>query len=88
VLIEIAQHVWIAGTTSFYITSGIDMQAPPGSSTEKIIHVLLIRVLAGEKRFGKPKPKPLVGAGFYVLFPLKSRHVCACLTYITTFEGF
>ena len=54
VLIEIAQHVGITGTTGFYITSGIDVQAPPGSCTVKIVHALLIGVLAGEARFGKP----------------------------------
>jgi len=33
VLVEIAQHVGIAGTTCFDITSGIDMQTPPGCCT-------------------------------------------------------
>jgi hypothetical protein len=42
VLIKVAQHVWIAGTTSFYITSGIDMQAPPRSRTIEIAHIVIM----------------------------------------------
>jgi hypothetical protein len=53
-VMEIAQHVGVTRTTGFDITSGIDMQAPPGSCTIEIAHALLIGVFASEARFGKP----------------------------------
>jgi hypothetical protein len=40
-LIKIAQHVGIASTTDFNVTSGIDVQAPPGSCTIEIVHTAI-----------------------------------------------
>jgi len=39
-LIEVAQHVGIAGTTGFNITTWIDMQPAPWSSTIEIGHAV------------------------------------------------
>ena len=38
--VEVAQHVGIAGTAGFDITTGIDMQATPGCGTIKIAHLV------------------------------------------------
>jgi hypothetical protein len=38
--VEVAQHVGIASTAGFDITTGIDMQATPGGCTVEIAHAL------------------------------------------------
>jgi hypothetical protein len=43
--IEIAQHVGIASTAGFDITTGIDMQATPGGGTVKVAHTVFTAVL-------------------------------------------
>ncbi len=50
--VEIAQHVGVASTAGFDITSGIDMQAAPGGSTVKVAHTVFTAVLLAPGRFG------------------------------------
>jgi hypothetical protein len=50
--IEVAQHVGVASTACFNVTSGIDVQATPGGCTVEIAHtVFTVRSLA-PRRFG------------------------------------
>jgi hypothetical protein len=50
--VEVAQHVGIASTACFDITTGIDVQATPGGCTVEIAHtVFTVRSLA-PRRFG------------------------------------
>jgi len=38
--VEVAQHVGVASTTSFHITTGIDVQTSPGGCTVEVAHAL------------------------------------------------
>ncbi len=87
-VIEIAQHVGVAGTTGFNVTAGIDMQASPGSRTKYLIHALLIGVFTSEAGFGEPQSEPWVRARLYVFFTLETGHMCACFTDVTARKGF
>ena len=50
--VEVAQHVGVASTACFNVTSGIDMQSPPGGCAVEIAHtVFTVRSLA-PGRFG------------------------------------
>jgi hypothetical protein len=50
--VEIAQHVGVASTAGFDITSGIDMQAAPRGCTVEIAHTVFTAVLLAPRRFG------------------------------------
>jgi hypothetical protein len=44
VIVEIAQHVGVASTTSFDIATRIDMQTTPGCCAKEIVHAVIIGV--------------------------------------------
>ena len=50
--VEIAQHVGVASTAGFDITTGIDMQASPRGGTVEIAHTVFTAVLLAPGRFG------------------------------------
>jgi hypothetical protein len=50
--VEVAQHVGIASTASFDITSGIDVQATPRGCTVEIAHTVFTAVLLAPTCFG------------------------------------
>jgi hypothetical protein len=49
--VEVAQHVGIASTAGFDITTGIDVQAPPGGCTVEIAHTVFTVRVIGTKTF-------------------------------------
>ena len=53
--VEIAQHVGVAGTASFDVTTGIDVQAAPGCRTIKIAHAVFTALCLTPRRFGFAK---------------------------------
>ena len=50
--VEVAQHVGVASTTGFNITTGIDMQASPRGGTKEITHPVFTGVLIAPRCFG------------------------------------
>ncbi len=52
VLIEVTQHIWVASTAGFYITTGIDMQTTPRGRAKEICHPVFTGGLLAPGRFG------------------------------------